>query len=338
MKLLSIAVPCYNSQGYMQHCVDTLLAGGDEVEILIVNDGSSDNTAAIAEEYAEKYPGIVRAIHQENGGHGAAVMAGLRNATGCYFKVVDSDDWVDEEAYARILNALRGFAGSEKPVDLVVSNFVYDKVGARHKKVMRYDRALPEQQVIGWDKVGRFRKGQYILMHSVIYRTQLLRDSGLDLPRHTFYVDNLFVYVPMQHVKSIYYINVDFYHYFIGRGDQSVNESVMIKRIDQQIKVNKLMQQQVDLKTVKNERQRQYLYNYFEIITVVSSILLIRSGTKENLAKKQELWDYLKQNDPWVYYRLRRGIMGQVMNFQSPTGRAFAVTAYKISQKIFGFN
>ena len=338
MKLLSIAVPCFNSQDYMRHCVDTLLTGGDEVEILIVNDGSKDDTAAIADEYERLYPGIVRAVHQENGGHGAAVMAGLKNAKGRYFKVVDSDDWVDEEAYAKILCALRGFVQSEQEVDLVVSNFVYDKVGARHKKVMSYGNALPEEQVIGWDQVGRFHKGQYILMHSVIYRTQLLIDSGLDLPRHTFYVDNLFVYVPMQYVKSIYYINVDFYHYFIGRGDQSVNESVMIKRIDQQIKVNKLMLQQVRLQSIKNTRLRRYLYNYLEIITVVSSILMIRSGTAENLAKKQELWDYIKANDPWAYYRLRRGVMGQAMNWNNPVGRAFAVTAYKISQKIFGFN
>lgn len=338
MKLLSIAVPCFNSQDYMRHCVDTLLTGGDEVEILIVNDGSKDDTAAIADEYERLYPGIVRAVHQENGGHGAAVMAGLKNARGRYFKVVDSDDWVDEEAFAKILCALRGFVHGDQEVDLVVSNFVYDKVGARHKKVMSYGNALPQEQVIGWDQVGRFHKGQYILMHSVIYRTQLLIDSGLDLPRHTFYVDNLFVYVPMQYVKSIYYINVDFYHYFIGRGDQSVNESVMIQRIDQQIKVNKLMLQQVRLQSIKNTRLRQYLYNYLEIITVVSSILMIRSGTAENLAKKQELWNYIKANDPWAYYRLRRGVMGQAMNWNNPVGRAFAVTAYKISQKIFGFN
>ena len=165
---------------------------------------SKDDTAAIADEYERLYPGIVRAVHQENGGHGAAVMAGLKNAQGRYFKVVDSDDWVDEEAYAKILCALRDFVHGGQEVDLVVSNFVYDKVGARHKKVMSYANALPEEQVIGWDQVGRFHKGQYILMHSVIYRTQLLIDSGLDLPRHTFYVDNLFVYVPMQCVKSIY--------------------------------------------------------------------------------------------------------------------------------------
>ena len=137
MKLLSIAVPCYNSQDYMRHCVETLLPGGDEVEILVVDDGSKDGTAAIADELEAQHPGVVRAIHQENGGHGAAVMAGLKNATGLYFKVVDSDDWLDEKAYPKVLDALRGFAAAEgEPVDLLVCNYIYDKVGAKHKKVM----------------------------------------------------------------------------------------------------------------------------------------------------------------------------------------------------------
>ena len=107
MKLLSVAIPCYNSAAYMRNCIESLLPGGDEVEILIVDDGSTkDNTAEIADEYEKNYPGICRAIHQENGGHGEAVNAGLRNATGVYYKVVDSDDWVNEEAYMEVLDTL----------------------------------------------------------------------------------------------------------------------------------------------------------------------------------------------------------------------------------------
>ncbi len=218
MKLLSVTVPCYNSQDYMRHCVETLLPGGDEVEILIVDDGSKDDTAAIADQLQAQYPTIVRAIHQENAGHGGAVMKGLENATGLYFKVVDSDDWVDTQVLKDLLALLRRFAQQGEGVDMVVSDFVYDKVGARHKKVMRYPFAIPQNKVLRWEEVGSFPKGHYLLMHSVIYRTQLLRESGLDLPRHTFYVDNLFVYVPMAQVKTLYYVDKVFYHYFIGRG------------------------------------------------------------------------------------------------------------------------
>ena len=219
MKLLSIAVPCYNSQDYMRHCVETLLPGGDEVEILVVDDGSKDDTAAIADELEAKYPGVVRAIHQENGGHGAAVMAGLKNATGLYFKVVDSDDWLDEAALKAVLDKLRAFAGAEQPLDLFIANYVYEHVEDNTQKVMKYTNVFPEGRVFTWNEIGRFRPSQYLLMHSVIYRTQLLRDCGLELPKHTFYVDNIFVYQPLPSVKNIYYLDVDLYRYFIGRSD-----------------------------------------------------------------------------------------------------------------------
>ena len=147
MKLLSFAVPCYNSAAYMAKCVESLLKGGEDVEIIIVNDGSSDDTARIADEYATKYPTIVRAVHKENGGHGSAVNAGIENATGLFFKVVDSDDWVKEEAYMQILDTLRSLAGGEKVLDMLISNFVYEKVGENRHKVMRYKHALPQNQI-----------------------------------------------------------------------------------------------------------------------------------------------------------------------------------------------
>lgn len=338
MKLLSIAIPCYNSQDYMEHCVETLLTGGEDVEILIVDDGSKDRTAEIADNFAKKYPTIIKAIHQENGGHGEAVNTGIRNATGLYFKVVDSDDWVDQEAYAKILETLRELSGGSETLDMLISNFVYEKEGAKHKKVMKYTGILPENQMFGWSDAKHFRKGRYILMHSVIYRTQLLRECGLELPKHTFYVDNIFVYVPLPYVKNMYYLNVDFYRYYIGREDQSVNESVMIRRIDQQIKVNKIMVEAVDLWKLQNRKLRKYMFNYLEIITIISTIMCIRSGTEENLEKKRELWKYLKDYDIRLFHHLRNGIMGTTMNLPGKGGRKISVAAYKISQKVVGFN
>ena len=177
MKLLTIAVPCFNSAAYMKKCIESLLPGGDAVEILIVDDGSTkDNTAEITDMYEEKYPRIVRAIHQPNKGHGGAVNTGIENATGMYFKVVDSDDHLSGKAYKQVLRKLKEFAGQEEPVDLLISNFVYDKELENRHKIMQYRSSLPVGREFTWDEAKRFRKGQYILMHSVIYRTQILRD------------------------------------------------------------------------------------------------------------------------------------------------------------------
>ena len=340
MKLLSIAIPCYNSQAYMEKCIESLLIGGEDVEILIVDDGSKDDTARIADEYAAKYPTIIKAIHKENGGHGSAVNTGIENATGLYFKVVDSDDWVKEDAYMEILKTLRELAGGEQVLDLLISNYVYEKEGERRKKVIRYGNALPQGRMFTWDEVGHLRKGQYILMHSVIYRTKLLKECGIHLPEHTFYVDNIYVFEPLPFVRNMYYLDVNFYRYYIGRSDQSVNEKVMMGRVDQQIKVNKLMADYyIEKRTsLTNKKVRKYMLSYLDIITTVSSILLIRIGDEEALEKKKELLNYIKQKDRTVYKKLRYGLLGNCMNLPGKPGRWISVEGYKICQKFFGFN
>ncbi len=338
MKLLSIAIPSYNSENYMRNCIESLLPGGEEVEIIVVNDGSKDGTAAIADEYAAKYPTIVKAVHQENGGHGEAVNAGLRNATGLYYKVVDSDDWVNEEAYMKILEALSNLVKSGDMVDMLISNYVYEKEGKKRKKVMQYRSAFPTEQVFTWNDVKFLHVGQYILMHSVIYRTQMLKDCALELPKHTFYVDNIYVYHPLPYVKKMYYMDVNFYRYYIGRADQSVNEKVMIGRIDQQLQVTKIMIDDCDIWKITNRKLRNYMISYLEIMMTVSSILAIRSKTEENLQKKKELWQYLKEKDLRLYHRIRRSVLGNTMNLPGKGGRKISVAAYKIAQKVVGFN
>mgnify|MGYP002671886444 CR=1 FL=1 len=337
MKLLSFAVPCYNSEAYMEKCIESLLPGGKDVEILIVDDGSSDRTAEIADAYAERYPGIIRAIHQPNGGHGAAVNTGLKNAAGIYFKVVDSDDWLDRDSYLRVLKRLRTLIKLNTLPDMFLANYVYEKEGSKHKKVMR-QKGFPKEKMFGWDDVGHLAKGHYILMHSVIYRTQMLHDCGLQLPEHTFYVDNIYVYKPLPYVNNMYYMDVDLYRYYIGREDQSVNEQTMIRRIDQQIRVNKIMFADVNLLAVKDKKCRRYMFNYLEIVTTITVTLAILSGTKENLNKRDELWSYMKQTDRQLYNKLHHSVISRYMNLPGRTGRFLGKVAYRISRKVYGFN
>ena len=338
MKYISFAIPCYNSEAYMAQAIESILPGGEDVEILIVNDGSKDRTAEIGKEYEEKYPGIVKLINKENGGHGDAVNAGLSHASGKYFKVVDSDDWVDRISLMKILNVLKNFEEEEQEVDMFIANYVYEKVGMEHKKVIRYDNVLPENQILKWDEIGQFHIGQYILMHSVIYRTDMLKLCQLTLPKHTFYVDNIYVYYPLPHVRTLYYMNVDFYRYFIGREDQSVNEKVMISRIDQQIFVTKMMIDMYELRRIQSKKLRKYMLNYLAIMMTVSSILCIRSKKKENLEKKKELWQYLRQKDYGVFMKIRYGILGQTMNLPGRSGRKVSSMAYVVARRLIGFN
>lgn len=322
----------------MENCIKSLLAGGDEVEILIVNDGSKDRTAEIADEYEKKYPGIVRAIHQENKGHGGAVNTGLRNAKGLYFKVVDSDDWVNEEAYKNVLAKLEEIVKGPQTLDVMICNYVYEKEGAKRKRVMRYDGSFPEGRIFTWQEAKNLSLGHYVLMHSLIYRTELLRSCGLELPEHTFYVDNIFAFQPMMYVKTLYYLNVNLYRYYIGRGDQSVNESVMLTRMDQQLRVNRIMIDCYNPELVKDKVHKQYMIHDLSIIMTVSSILLIRKGDEESLEQKKELWLHLKNKDAYMYRKIRKSVLGRAMHLPGKGGRKASVMGYKIAQRLYGFN
>lgn len=322
----------------MEHAIESILVGGEDVEIIIINDGSKDRTSEIAKRYEAKYPTIIKAVDKENGGHGDAVNVGLRNATGQYFKVVDSDDWVDKEALLNILHVIKDFEHQSVKVDMFVANYVYEKEGMIHKKTVRYTNVLPQDQIFRWSDIRRFRLDQYILMHSVIYRTDLLKLCQLELPKHTFYVDNIYVYYPLPHVRTIYYMDVNLYRYYIGREDQSVNEKVMIQRIDQQIFVTKTMIDMYTLKKVTNKRLRQYMTNYMAIMMTVSSILAIRSKNLDDLDKKQELWLYLKKRDYRTYFKIRYGILGQTINLPGRSGRKISSMVYSVARRIIGFN
>ncbi len=338
MKLLSVAIPSYNSEEYLGRAVETLLTGGEEVEIIIVNDGSKDGTGKIANAYQEKYPTIIRAIHQENGGHGEAVNTGLKNATGLYFKVVDSDDWVNEESLKKVLNLLRKMRDENKELDLLIANYVYENAYLNKQKVIDYKSAMPVDTIFGWDDLKHFKQSQNILMHSVFYRTKLLRDCELQLPKHTFYVDNIFVYQPLPYVNTIYYMDEDFYRYYIGREDQSVNEKVMMSRIDQQIRVTKLMIDSTDIYDIKSKKLQNYMLKYLTVMMMISSVYLVKIGTKESLNEKKKLWEYLKTTKPAMYIKIRHSVLGHSMHLPGATGHAIIKMGYRISQKIIGFN
>ncbi len=338
MKYLSVVVPCYNSEDYMHYCIESLLTGGEDVEILIINDGSSDNTESIAKEYEKKYPTIIRAISQVNKGHGGALNTGIENAEGLYLKVVDSDDWVDVRAYLKVIAAIKSFENEGSSPDLIITNYVYENDTSRFKKIMSYHKILKENEIFTWEDIAKLKIGKYMLMHTLMYKTKVLKSMDFKLPEHTFYVDNLFAFIPLINVQTMYYMNVNLYCYLIGREGQSVNEQIMIKRIDQQIRVNKLMLEHYCDSDIKSEAVAKYMLHYLEIVTAISSILLIKSKTKENLKKKKELWKFIKSKNPKLYKQLNKKLVVSSISLPGVLGRRIALIVYGLAQRIFGFN
>ena len=342
-KTITFGIPCYNSAEVMDRCIDSILKGSDyaeDVQIVIVDDGSTkDETPAKADAWAAEYPEIIDVVHQENGGHGMAVLAGLAAAKGVYYKVVDSDDWLDADALKVVLNDLRAFIAADERVDLFISNYVYEHVEDNTQNVIDYRFALPRKKVFTWSKIGHFSMSQNLLMHSLCYRVDVLREAAPPLPAHTFYVDNIYAYQPLPHCKTMYYEDVDLYRYFIGREDQSVNEKVMISRIDQQLKITRVMMHAYHLyDDIDEPTLRSYMTGYFNLRMVVSSIFSRMSDKPDAMDNLQELWQELKAYDSRMYNRARTSIMNISVNLPTSAGKKTSIGLYRLASKLVKFN
>ncbi|MBQ7227122.1 MAG: glycosyltransferase family 2 protein [Clostridia bacterium] len=336
MKLISFAIPSYNSEAYMRKCIDSILVGGEDVEIIIVNDGSKDGTAVIADEYAEKYPTICKAIHQENGGHGEGVNQGIRNATGLYYKVVDSDDWVDADALKTVLDTIKKHLAEGKTPDLYLTNFVYEHVEDNTFYVRKFTKKMPTDVFFGWKDVKPFHGSEVFLMHSLMYRTEVLRECKLQLPKHTFYVDNIFAYTPLPYVKTMFYIDVDLYRYFIGRADQSVNMAVFAKRTEQQNRVMKIMALAHDLREIKKTEPAlaKYMAHALSCLMMITITFTVAEPSKEKYQALKTLWKEIKEHDKWLYGKLKHRSYATFYNvLPRPIGRAFMIKGYKSMAK-----
>lgn len=342
-KVLSFGIPCYNSAADMDRCITSILEGSNyasDVEIIIVDDGSTrDDTAEKADAWEARHPGIIRAVHQENGGHGIAVLSGLREAQGTYYKVVDSDDWLDASALSMMLSILRGFEARGTRVDLFISNYVYEKVHENKRQAISYRMALPRKRVFTWDEIGHFRPDQNLLMHSLCYRTDVLREANLPLPAHTFYVDNIYAYVPLPLCHTMYYADIDLYRYFIGREGQSVNEATMVRRLDQQFRITRIMMEAYHLYSdVESVRLRSYMMHYFTMMMTICSVFSKLSDDESMPEKLKQLWADLKAYDEHMYRHARMGALGIFTNLPTKVGDTVTIAGYRLASKIFKFN
>lgn len=342
-KIITFGIPCYNSAAYMDHCIQSILDGTDgasDVEIVIVDDGSfKDDTAKKADEWEAKYPGTIKAVHQENGGHGTAVLTGLANANGTFYKVVDSDDWLDAGALAAFLNRIRETEAAHAGVDLFIANYVYEHTVDNTRNVVGYGHVLPEGRVFSWDEIGHFNITQNLLMHALCYRTSVLREEGVPLPAHTFYVDNIYAWVPLPRCKRLYYLNEDLYRYFIGREDQSVNEKVMANRIDMQRRITRIMMESYHLyRDIKIPQLRSYMVNYFVLMMTICSIFSKLSEQPDAMDELDKLWKDLHDYDRRMWRRCRLGFLGMGSNLPTPLGKKISISLYRLANKLVKFN
>lgn len=226
MKILTVIVPVYNTEKYIKRCLDSLdnKEINDKLEVLVVSDGSKDNAINIAKEYSKRLPDTFKIIEKENGGHGSTINKGLELATGKYFRVLDSDDWVDNVNFVEFVKRLE-----DQDADLVVTDYSKEFIYEGKSEKIIYKNLEPNKKY-NFDKFDlNILNGEYFVMATSTYKTEVLRKSNLKLMEKTFYVDMQYNVVPIPYVNSFVYFDLDIYRYFIGRLDQSVNTASFVK-------------------------------------------------------------------------------------------------------------
>ena len=221
-KLLSVVVPTYNMEAYLRRCLDSVTRDDvpSNLELIIVNDGSTDNSLAIMQEYAEKRPDIVRIVDKPNGHYGSCVNAALKNATGKYFRILDADDWYDTDGLIDLLKSLENASS-----DIVVTP--YKKI--RRTKTIEYK---PKNVLYNHtynlinSKIWESQDFELFAMHSMAFRTSILRKIDLQLSEGICYTDLEFLIYPTNNTTSISFLRSMLYNYNMTREGQSMDLEV----------------------------------------------------------------------------------------------------------------
>ena len=307
MKLISFVVPSYNASKYLNKVIPSLLVGGDDVEIIIVNDGSKDNTLEIARDYERKNSNVI-VIDKENGGHGSTINEAIKVATGLYFKCVDADDWLDKDALLSLLDKIKSDIKNNKSPDLYLTNFVYENVAKNEQDVWSLKKYFKVGEIVTWQDIKPFNVKDFLMMHMFVYKLDILKQSKLSLPLHTFYVDNLYVYKPLYYVNSICYLDLDLYRYYVGRSDQSVSFEQVDLKYDHQIRVFKeasLYYKKEDLLKLDKHHRKEMIRAYFTILWLTQYYCLLGKKKGKYKEYKVVLRDFKKQN-PSFYSLIHR--------------------------------
>ena len=303
MKILSIVIPTYNVEKYLRRCLDSLVYDEsvlEDIELLIVNDGSKDNSLEIAREYEKKYPKTIVVIDKENGGHGSTINAGLKVAKGKYFRVIDSDDWVNIDEFGKYVKDLK-----KCDSDIVLTN--YNKELLFSGTIIKFEypnlEFNKEYNLLKFDY--DLLEDNYFFMATSTVKTEKLRQAKLQLDEKTFYVDMEFILLPFLEMETMIYLDYNIYRYFIGRSDQSVNIQSLVKNRSHHEKVVKRI---IDFYNTIPEDEPRRIYIEKTVLQLLNTHYIIyckaKLNSRKDLEEIKEFDKHLKEKNPELYNKL----------------------------------
>ena len=291
-KILTVSIAAYNVEAYIKENLESILASEarEDIEVLVVDDGGKDHTLEIAQTYEKKYPGIVYAVHKENGGYGSVQNYSIQHAAGEYFKILDGDDWVNAEGLTRLVNYLKAH-----DTDIIITNYCKgkDKDNLReHRFASQVKEETPFDPNLLTASIG---------MWALTIKTEILRKSGLSLPEHTLYTDRIYATVPFSLAKNTAVLNFPVYCYRTGRDGQSVSRESRIKHIDEYLLVTKIVCRHYA--EDKREHKEYILLRAAYTYKVCIRALLLLPRSKDNLLKLKQYEEEIKNTSEDVYQK-----------------------------------
>lgn len=278
-KILTIVIPTYNMQDYLRRCLDSLIVPEEQMtqlEVLVVNDGSKDNSSAIAHEYQDKYPDTFRVIDKENGNYGSCVNRGLKEATGKYIKILDADDWFDADNFKQFIKKL-----NEIDVDVVITNYTSyfpdetkNTAFSFHKGLFSFDEAFYEKR----------QELESVQMHAICYKTSCFHGLNYHQTEGISYTDQEWILLPWINVNTLFYLPLSVYQYNLSREGQTCDLSVFYKKMpDQFLSVKNSIEAVVRLESYKDHLHKDMVWD--KIITRAESLYRIILVTQNQSPK-----------------------------------------------------
>lgn len=297
-KVLSVVIPAYNVEKYLERCLHSLEVKEilDKIEVLIINDGSKDRTAEIAEKYCGKYPGSYYLYNKENGGHGSGINYGIKYASGKYFKVVDGDDWLNNKELPEFINMLE-----RVDTDIVAADFLCIEDGT--EQILDSKHCTQKENLYG--KVCNLAEGEIpnvIKMHALTIKTEILQKHRIVIDEHCYYVDCEYITYPIPYVKTVYFYQKYIYMYRLGRNGQSMDIKSMQKNREQHMRVLQSLLDFYSRTGNISNHCRHYIERCIAQVVENQFQIYISMGLQKGVFRELREWDRgLKEKYPYIY-------------------------------------
>lgn len=319
-KILTISIAAYNAENDIERCLSSMTNTRvlDKLDIIVINDGSTDGTGNIVEKYTSKYPASIRLINKSNGGHGSTINVGIRNASGKYFKIVDSDDWVDKDGIEKLVDFLSG-----NEVDMIMNP--YHEVSyedTSHRKL--FDPADNKTVTSQINSIDKLKGTEMLYMHSLTFKTDCMHNMGAIIDENCFYVDMEYCIFSLPYIKSYVYLDFPVYEYLLGSQTQSMAMNNLIKRRNQHLFVTKrIIAFYLQNKSNVNEKVRSIMAERIKYAVYQQYKIFLHMGNdgKEEI-KLFDAW--LKLQDKEIYYGPKGRMMKVIRLLRKTNFRLYA--------------